>query len=408
MDKNLKRSTMINQKDIVITGIQAWDIGIGSNCINIAKEMSKNHRVLYVNPPLSRKEIYNGPETAEIKFRIECLKEQRNPVQKIHKNLWVFNPPMIAESVSWMPHFMFKYWNKINSEKLAGKIAIALESIGFKDYVLFTDSDMYRSQHLKSYLKPSGFIYYSRDNLMTVPYWFKHGKYLEPKLMAQADVVVANSPFLADKASSFNLKSFYVGQGCDIDDFLPRNEDEILYDFGNMKRKKVGYVGLLSQRRLSISAIGYIAKARNDWDIILIGPQEPCFLNCDLHDLPNVHFIGKINEEEIGRYVRSFDVCINPQVVNELTKGNYPRKIDEYLAAGKPVVATYTPTMEVFKNYCHLARKEEDYPYLIEKALKENSSVLEESRIQFAQTHSWSNSVEAIWEAYEKSKVFNH
>lgn len=399
---------MINQKDIVITGIQAWDIGIGSNCINIAKEMSKNHRVLYVNPPLSRKSIYNGPESDEIKLRIECIKGQRNPVQKINENLWVLNPPMIAESVTWMPYFMFKYWNRLNCKRLASKITNALKSIAFKDFILFTDSDMYRSQHLKSYLKPSGFIYYSRDNLMTVPYWFKHGKYLEPKIMEQADIVVANSPFLVDKAASFNLNSFYVGQGCDIENFLPRKETELLYDFGNLKRKKVGYVGLLSQRRLSISAIEHLARTRMDWDIILIGPQEPCFSKSVLHDLENVHFIGKINEEDIGRYVRSFDVCINPQIVNELTKGNYPRKIDEYLAAGKPVVATYTPTMEVFKNFCYLARKEEEYPYLIEKALKENSSILEESRIQFAQTHSWKNSVNAIWKAYEKSKVLNH
>ena len=43
---------MEKSRDIVVTGIQAWDIEIGSNCKNIAIEMSKKHRVLYVNPPL--------------------------------------------------------------------------------------------------------------------------------------------------------------------------------------------------------------------------------------------------------------------------------------------------------------------------------------------------------------------
>lgn len=44
---------MIN-KDIIIVGQQAWDTDIGSNCKNIALEMSKNNRVLYVNSPLDR------------------------------------------------------------------------------------------------------------------------------------------------------------------------------------------------------------------------------------------------------------------------------------------------------------------------------------------------------------------
>ena len=46
---------MEKSRDIVVTGIQAWDIEIGSNCKNIAIEMSKKHRVLYVNPPLDIK-----------------------------------------------------------------------------------------------------------------------------------------------------------------------------------------------------------------------------------------------------------------------------------------------------------------------------------------------------------------
>ena len=41
-------------KDIVITGIQPWDIEIGSNCKNIALEFSKKNRVLYINAPLDR------------------------------------------------------------------------------------------------------------------------------------------------------------------------------------------------------------------------------------------------------------------------------------------------------------------------------------------------------------------
>ena len=35
---------MIKGRDIVVLGIQAWDIEIGSNCKNIATEFAKNNR----------------------------------------------------------------------------------------------------------------------------------------------------------------------------------------------------------------------------------------------------------------------------------------------------------------------------------------------------------------------------
>ena len=52
---------MIKGKDIIVVGIQAWDIEIGSNCKNIALEFSKNNRVIYVNPPMVRSVMRSKP-----------------------------------------------------------------------------------------------------------------------------------------------------------------------------------------------------------------------------------------------------------------------------------------------------------------------------------------------------------
>ena len=53
------------EHDIVITGIQSWDIEIGSNCKNIALEFSKENRVLYVNPQLGRSSILKKSKISE-------------------------------------------------------------------------------------------------------------------------------------------------------------------------------------------------------------------------------------------------------------------------------------------------------------------------------------------------------
>ena len=60
---------MIEGMDIIIVGIQAWDIEIGSNCKNIAVEMSRTNRVLYVNSPLDRISKFKERKTEKIKKR---------------------------------------------------------------------------------------------------------------------------------------------------------------------------------------------------------------------------------------------------------------------------------------------------------------------------------------------------
>lgn len=69
-----------------------------------------------------------------------------------------------------------------------------------------------------------------------------------------------------------------------------------------------------------------------------------------------------------------FDVCMNPQLVNEITIGNYPRKVDEYLALGKPVIATKTLTMDLFTGYVWNCLGAEEYIQAINEALIPTSS----------------------------------
>lgn len=274
----------------------------------------------------------------------------------------------------------------------------------FKKVNLFCDSDMFRSFYLSEEINHSGFIYYSRDNLMTVPYWKKHGSFFEPAIMQKATMVATNSPHLQKLAYVANPQSFYVGQGCETDEYAkeqlikPKSLDEI---HGVL----IGYTGLLSSRRLSIKTIEQLAMNRPQYQIVLVGPEEDCFQKSDLHKFKNIHFIGSVSPDELPSYVNSFDVCINPQVSNELTKGNYPRKIDEYLAAGKPTVATYTPTMEVFKEYCYLAHESKDYAFLVDKALQENTLKRKKARQNFASQHTWANSVQAIWTNFNSIAV---
>lgn len=63
---------------------------------------------------------------------------------------------------------------------------------------------------------------------------------------------------------------------------------------------------------------------------------------------------------------------------------------------GKPVVATKTETMLAFQDYVLLADNKYEFKEMIEEALKQDEASLLQSRKDFAFSHSWENSVEAI------------
>jgi glycosyltransferase involved in cell wall biosynthesis len=160
----------------------------------------------------------------------------------------------------------------------------------------------------------------------------------------------------------------------------------------------IGYIGALFSLRLDIDVLVYLAKQRPDWQIVLVGPEDDAFKSSELHKIPNVYFLGSKKMEELPAYLNFFDVALNPQKLNEVTIGNYPRKIDEYLAMGKPTVGTLTKAMEVFAEHTYLAVTKEDYLTLVEKALSENSPQKELEREIFAKSHTWENNVREIYD----------
>lgn len=393
----------ITGRDIIVTGLQAWDNDIGSNCINIAKEFAKDNRVLYVNFPLDQRTIMNERNDAKIQKRLDIIKNKREDLEQVSENIWTLYPKAIIQSINWIGiEAVFNFFNKRNNAKFAFEISKALKKLRFNDYYIFNDSDMFRSFYLKELLKPELYIYYSRDNLIAVDYWKKHGIRIEAELIKKSDLCTANSTYLADYCRQFNPHSYYVGQGCDLSLFNPELVKDIPEDLKNIKSPIIGYVGALVGLRLDIKLLEFIAENRPEWSIVLVGPEDVDFKNSRLHSLSNVHFLGAKKMEELPSYVKGFDVCINPQLINEVTIGNYPRKIDEYLAMGKSTVATETIAMEVFKGHCYLAKNKEEYIKAIEKALVNNNDKEAARRRDFAMTHTWENNVEEIYKAINK------
>jgi acetyltransferase-like isoleucine patch superfamily enzyme/glycosyltransferase involved in cell wall biosynthesis len=313
----------------------------------------------------------------------------------------VLTPKTMLESINFLPDGkLFDRINFQNNKRLASEIKKAVKLLGFRDYYLFNDSSMFNGFYQKELIKPVLYIYYMRDYLIKNPFWKKHGIRIERQLIGKSDLIVNNSSLYAEYGLKYNRHSYMVGQGCDVDAY---NEEKQLIsvasDLIGIPKPVIGYVGFLSSRRLNVELIEKVAASRPDWSLVLVGPEDEIFKASELHNLPNVFFMGSRKQEELPGYIKGFDVCLNPQLINDATIGNYPRKIDEYLAMGKPTVASTTKAMDYFVEHTYLGQTPDEYINLINKALEEDSPILQKRRKHFAQGHTWENNVKEIYRA---------
>lgn len=398
--------SLIHNRDFILFGLQPWDIEIGSNFKNMALELSKNNRVLYVNYPADRISILRNKGETRIKNRLETIRTGKNELTEVIDNLFVLNPRVIVESINWIP--FKKLYNRLNcrnSVLLATEINKAADKLGLKDPILMIDNDFLRGFYLPELVAHELFIFYIRDYLLSQPYFKKHGTLLEKKMIEKSDATVCNSAYLATYAKQFNYRSYDIGQGCDVETFFPSNNiaSSVTDD---LKGIVAGYCGALLSTRLDINLIETVARLNPEIQFVFVGPEDEAFKNSNLHQIKNIYFTGPKPFDQLPSYVHRFDVCMNPQLVNQMTLGNYPRKIDEYLAAGKPVVATETPAMEPFRPYVYLTKNAEEFSEKIKQALTERkNTALEEERIRFASSHTWEASVGKIYQVIKELSI---
>jgi teichuronic acid biosynthesis glycosyltransferase TuaH len=401
----------IKNRDIVLFSFQPWDTEIGSNFKDIAQELSKFNRVLYVNRALDRISLIKNKNSEQVRCRLASIQNGTDELVEVQSSLWVQNPRTILESINWIPFPMIHDWlNKINNKRLAKQIDKAIAQLGFSDVILINDNDFIRGRYLKELVNCSDYIFYKRDYMLGVGYFQRHGPRLEAGTLRDADMVVTNSSYLEKLAKKYNDNSFDIGQGCDFTNYQNVNEFLVPDEIKNIKSPVIGYTGFISAWRIDIDVISFIARKLPYCNIVMIGPIDELFQLDEVKHLKNVHFLGYKQPGQLPLYVKHFDICINPQVRNEITMGNYPRKVDEYLAMGKPVVATFTEAMKLFEPYTWLCKSKTDFVENISSILKNADANSEKEKIRrmaFAFSHTWANSVGRLGDAYYHAKSAN-
>ena len=225
----------------------------------------------------------------------------------------------------------------------------------------------------------------------------------EDKLIASADLVVTSSAGLSE----------IVGRS--RENVLIRNAGEIAYFRESpprlayeSDRPVAGYLGAIAEW-FDMDLVASAARRYPDWDFVLVGSTDYGDVS-KVRKLANVKLIGEVPYAEAAGWVHSFDVALIPFRLTELTRCTNPVKIYEYLAAGKPVVATALPEIELIGDVAHVASGHERFMDLLGVAMTESGDpALARKRTEWALGQDWTERAdrleEAIGEAFPKVSV---
>ncbi len=171
----------------------------------------------------------------------------------------------------------------------------------------------------------------------------------ERALIRAAGRVFVHSPGLMERKGHLNPATRLTPNGVDFDAFS-RDWPEP-GALAAIPRPRLGYTGAL-KKHLDFELLHEVATANPGWSLVLVGAAEPHpeieAPLARLRALPNVHLLPPVASGAVPALVAHFDACMLPYRRMPYTDQIYPLKLHEYLAAGKPVLATSIRTVREF------------------------------------------------------------
>jgi len=141
--------------------------------------------------------------------------------------------------------------------------------------------------------------------------------------------------------------------------------------------------------RFDASLLAHLGNAHPEWSIAVLGPIQSGVDLSPIRGMANVHMMGNRPLEQMPSYLKGFDVAIIPYALNDATRGIYPMKTQEYLAAGKPVISPPLPPCLSLQSVISFAHDHEAFTRAVEEALATDSAEKSRARQAVAAENTW-------------------
>ena len=358
---------MISGKDIIIISGIEWD-ALWQGSQEIAERLAKGgNRVLYIENMGVRAPTWGDKRRVAMRVKSWARSLSSRGVRQVTPNLFVCSPIVMPP----FGHARQRYLNR----RLLTLIAQVATSLGMRDPLLWTFLPTDTALDLINLFRArssSTVIYHCTADFSELTPESVRLHQSEKELLLLSDVVFVTCRQLAEYCAPWNAKVHIFPNGVSLDVFTQHNgkpEPPDVSILNSIARPIIGYIGGL-HRFVDFNLLTEMVRLRPEWSWVFVGPIQTSLQGLDR--LPNVHLVRQQPHERLGQFLSKFDVCIVPYLKNSATATVVPTKVNEYLAAGKPVVSTELITVSEFNKQHQVLRIAPSRPSEFLKAMEDS------------------------------------
>ena len=384
---------VITGRDILCLSSQDWD-GMWTGKQRFMQKFARlNNMVLYVEAQASLVSVGILRKDPGRLFR--WLKGPR----RVEENLFVATLPLVCPFFQMSPLI-----NRLNNRCITWILRVWKKRLDMRDLVLWTYNPY--SESLVGRLGETCAVYGCVDELSASRGLVNAEvvKAFERRLIEKADAVYVTHENLLRSKREYAKNIHLVPNGVEIEHFGKTilAETPGVPEMEKIKKPVIGFLGSI-QYWVDMDLLRHIAVARPEWSLVLIGPVGRLAKTEKVEALHNVHLLGRKPYSDLPLYLKRWDVCINPYILDETAENCSPLKLYEYIASGKPVVSVDMPEARKFPGIVEIAKTYDEFlgriDAILERLPEDRAAV--ERRMAAVASHSWSRRFEDLERALE-------
>lgn len=390
---------MIKDRNILCISTPPWEANYASTTVQLMRELAKHNNVLFVNNPFTIKDVVDG-----------LKKKKAVPVKKVFgfkerikklpvgngRDVFVLTPPMVLSIQFLSKGFLYHSLMQLNGWLVRSTVQRYLKKLNMqRDLISIVSFNPAIGLEVGRRFDESLLLYLCYDEIQAAPHLQKHGVWQEQEFGKMADATIVTSQGLYERKKELSGNCYIIKNAVDFPLFNTG------FNPGIPQKAQVGFIGGID-RRLDYGLLEHLISSLPHVEFIFIGRIVTPDGAAILQKYKNVVIAGPKNIIELPEYVKHFSVGIIPFRKTEFLKTVYPLKINEYLAAGVPVVSTNFSYLDDFKNVARLAETAEEFKAFVLDEMAHDSVEKKEARRNFAKQNSWEHRAEELSEVIIK------
>jgi glycosyltransferase involved in cell wall biosynthesis len=392
---------MFEGKDIICIAMPNWEGDYMKASVQMMSEFALRNRILYVDYEYTYTDVVRtilgrakAPLSRIFGFsdRLRVLKASNGA------EVNVLTPPPVFPT-NWIQS-LDTYFSATagQARKVSKSIQHAMRKLNFERPIVINAFNPQFGLPMVGDFEVEKLIYYCYDEISAASWCKEHGVAAEERFIQECDLVVTTSVGLQQAKSKLHSNVRLVPNGVDYSlfhqAFLPLNQKKGM-------PFTIGYVGTVDDR-LDLDLMHQAIQSLPHATFTFVGRVTDEQAEISLKKHANVQLLGPRKPSELPEIMKSFSVGLIPFVSNAFTKHIYPLKVNEYLAAGLPVVSTHFAPLDEFEEIIQITNDPDTFVEHLKFWETHDSEDLQMARAAHARNNTWTHRADQFAEAIEE------